>query len=126
MRYADDSCRSIEPCKRIWCASGGARCTEGRRAPTLVATRLSLSQRGEPGVNCLNDYRSFSDGGGDPLHRPGAHVTNGEDAGEAGLKDVVRCGGIRAAILSCQDEAAVVQSHGLFEPSGAGIRTDHD
>ena len=67
--------------ERIWCASGGARCTEGRRAPTLVATRLSLSERGESGVNRLNDYRSFSDGGGDPLHRPGAHVTNGEDAG---------------------------------------------
>jgi len=46
-----------------------------------VATRLGLSERGEPGVNRLNDYQSFSGGGGDPLHRPGAHVTNGEDAG---------------------------------------------
>src|SRR4029077_1461977 len=89
-------------------------------------TRLSLSERGEPGVNRLNDYRSFSDSGGDPLHRPGAHVTNGEDAGQAGLKDVVGGGGIRAAIRSGQDGAAGVQSHGLFEPSGAGVRTDHD
>ena len=31
-----------------------------------MATRLSLTERGEPGVNRLNDYRSFSDGGGDP------------------------------------------------------------
>src|SRR5260370_39723975 len=50
-------------------ASGGAGCAEGRRAPTLVATRLSLSATGEPGVNRLDDYRSFSAGRGHPLPR---------------------------------------------------------
>src|SRR5437879_6131118 len=42
---------------------------------------LVVSVRGESGVNRLNDHRSLSDCRGDPLHRPGADISNGEDAG---------------------------------------------
>src|SRR6266436_89107 len=88
--------------------------------------RLGLAERGEPGVNRLNDDRSLADSGGDSLHRARADVTHREDARQVGLKDVEGHRRIGAAILSCPHEPAVVQPQRVFEPSCAGVRTDHD
>src|SRR5882762_8866065 len=87
---------------------------------------FGLADRGEPGVNRLNDDRSLADSGGDSLHRARADVTHCEDARQVGLKDVEGYRRIGAAILSCPHESAVVQPHRVFEPSCAGVRTDHD
>src|SRR3989442_6973379 len=86
--------------------------------------RLGLSESGKPGVSRLNDDRSLSDSGGDPFHGARADVTDSEDPGPAGLKEGAGRRGI--GVVSCQDETTVVQPHGVFDPSGAGVGTDHD
>jgi hypothetical protein len=86
--------------------------------------RLGRSENGQPGVNRLNDDRSLSDRGGDPFHGARADVTDSEHPGQAGLKGGAGRRGI--GVVSCQDETTVVQPHGVFDPSGAGVGTDHD
>src|SRR4029077_14448284 len=63
---------------------------------------------------------------GDPLPRARPDSPDREPTGQVGLKHVEGRGGIRAAVLSGQDEAAVVQTHRVPEPPGTGFRADHD
>jgi hypothetical protein len=72
----------------------------------------------------VNRDRSLSDSGGDPFHGARADVTDSEDPGQAGFKEGAGRRGI--GVVSCQDETTVVQPHGVFDPSGAGVGTDHD
>ena len=95
---------------------------------------LVVSVRGESGVNRLNDHRSLSDCRGDPLHRPGADISNGEDSrktrlqkvGSARERPVFTSQILRRKIRPCLDELFLVEGKATVKPRGAGNRADHD
>ena len=77
-------------------------------------------------MNRLNNDRSLTDCGGDPLDRARADIAHREDTRQVGLKGVGghRC--ISAASLSRQDETVVIEAYRVLEPPSTGCCTDHD
>ena len=62
----------------------------------------------------LDGHRAFADRGGAALGRSGPHVAGGEDAGDAGLEQVL---GVRRG--AGEDEAVGVARDGVVEPFSA-------
>src|SRR5207253_2725846 len=72
-------------------------------------------------VDELHGHRSFADGGGAAFGRAGADVAGGEDAGHAGLEQVVGAG-----CVAGEDEAVGSARDGVVEPFRARLCAEEE
>ena len=96
----------------------------------IVAQGARPLHAGQDAVDHVDADRALSDGGGDALHVAGAHVADGEDAGQAGFEHEGRTRerpaesgvGDMVEVVAGDDEAFVVEGEAAVGASRCAAR----